>query len=127
MSLGVKEILKKHKADIILIASILAVAISVTAALLLLRQEGAAVAVEINGTEVARYSLSVNGEYSLNGGTNILVVENGEAYMKYASCPDGVCVNTGHVRYSGETIVCLPNKVSVTVMGGDSDGVDLVS
>ena len=69
MSLGVKEIFKKHKADIILIASILAVAISVTAALLLLRQEGAAVAVEINGTEVARYSLSVNGEYSLNGGT----------------------------------------------------------
>ena len=48
--------------------------------------------------------------------------------MSYSSCPDHICENTGKVKFVGEQIVCLPNRVSVTISGemGD-DGVDFVS
>jgi hypothetical protein len=31
------------------------------------------------------------------------------------------------IRSNGQVITCLPTKLAVTVYGGESDGVDLVS
>jgi hypothetical protein len=83
--------------------------------------------VEINGTVAGEYPLDIPGVFSLNGGSNVLVIENGEAYLNYSNCPDHTCEKTGKLRYVGETIVCLPNKLSVTVKGSTDGGVDLVS
>ena len=82
--------------------------------------------VRVDGVEIARYSLSDSGRYELNGGTNILVIEDGAAYMLEADCPDHICVSQGKVRYTGQCITCLPNKLTVTVYGTDQ-GVELVS
>ena len=71
-------------------------------------------------------TLSDSGRYELNGGTNILVIEDGAAYMLEADCPDHICVSQGKVRYAGQCITCLPNKLTVTVYGTD-EGVELVS
>ena len=124
-----KNIIKKHRIDIIIIASLLLLSISVLLIAQLTRKDGAIATVTVNGEVVGEYPLSVNGVYTINGGTNILTVENGIAYMSYSNCPDHVCEKTGKVKYVGEQIVCLPNKVTVTVSGeipGDS-GVDFVS
>ena len=69
------------KRDLILISVILVIGLLAWGVLELAKQEGAYVTVSINGEEVARYSLSKDGEYELNGGTNILKIENGEAYL----------------------------------------------
>ena len=74
--------------------------------------------VKVNGVETARYSLSENGTYVLNGGTNVLEIRDGQARMTEADCPNHLCVKQGPVRYSGQSIVCLPNKVTVTLTGG---------
>ena len=89
-------------------------------------EEGAGVIVRVDGVEIARYSLSDSGRYELNGGTNILVIEDRAAYMLEADCPDHICVSQGKVRYAGQCITCLPNKLTVTVYGTD-EGVELVS
>ena len=89
-------------------------------------EEGAGVIVRVDGVETARYSLSESGRYELNGGTNILVIEDGAAYMLQADCPDHICVSQGKIRYTGQCITCLPNKLTVTVYGTDQ-GVELVS
>ena len=108
---------KKLIADIILIASVLVVGLSVFLIVSSTREEGNFVRVSVDGRQVAEYPLSVDGEYTLNGGTNILVVKNGRAYMKYADCPDGLCVNQGEAYKVGRKIVCLPNRVMVEVVG----------
>ena len=114
------------KNDLILIGSILLVIAIIFAVTTLTKEEGAYVVVKVDGKEVGQYSLTVDGEYELNGGTNILRIEGGAAYLTWANCPDHLCVKQGKVSMTGETITCLPNKLTVTVYGADS-GVDLVS
>ena len=116
------------KRDIILIGSVLLIAALSLLAVFLTQEAGAWVSVKVNGVEIAKYSLSVDGEYPLNGGTNILKIQNGEAFLEDANCPDKLCVNQGKISKSGQTITCLPNKLTVTIYGeSDGDGVDLVS
>ena len=114
------------KRDIILIASILAIAIALFLIVELTKEEGAGVTVKVDGVKIAEYSLSADGTYPLNGGTNILVIENGKAYLTDANCPDKLCVHQGKISMTGETITCLPNKLTVTVFGTEQS-VDLVS
>lgn len=117
----------KHRIDIIVIASLLLLSLIVLLIINLTKKDGAYVRVEVNGEIVGEYPLNVDKEYSLGGGTNTLTVKGGTAYMTYSDCPDHTCEKTGKIRYVGETIVCLPNKVSVTIIGNSDGGVDLVS
>ena len=80
------------KRDIILIGSILIASLASMLIILCFRKKGLYVSVKADGEEVARYPLSVDAVYELNGGTNILVIEGGKAYLKDATCPDKLCV-----------------------------------
>ena len=82
---------------------------------------------DVDGKEVARDSLAKDGEYELNGGTNILRIEGGKAFLTEANCPDHLCVNQGKIDQTGETITCLPNRLTVTVYGADDAEVEIIS
>ncbi len=75
--------------------------------------------VSVGGEVICEYSLSTDGEYALNGGTNILVIEGGEAYIRWADCPKQFCVNQGRISRTGQRITCLENRVIVEVVGGE--------
>lgn len=118
------------KRDLILIGIILAIALISLGLIQLFKEEGAYVRVTVDGVEVATYSLSKDGEYSLNGGTNILKIENGEAFMIQANCPtlgDTRCTAQGKISKTTESIYCQPNNVLITVHGGEMPDVELVS
>lgn len=122
------DILKKHRIDIIVVSAILIISLSVLLVVTLTKKEGSYVRVEIDGEIVAEYPLNKNGTYPLNDGTNVLVIENGKAYFNYSNCPDHTCERTGKKHHVGETIVCLPNKITVTIIGETTNegGVDFV-
>lgn len=120
--------IKKYRWDIIVISLLLLIAISAFAISMLTREEGNILEVEINGTVTAKYPLSIDGTYTLNGGTNTLTVKGGVAYITYSDCPDHICENERGIHYVGQKITCLPNRLSVTVRGEMTDeDVDLVS
>ena len=116
---------KKYTRDLILVGIVL------LAALLLFfmvrnKQEkatgtGAEAVVTVDGLEIGRYPLKTNGTFPLNGGSNILVVENGEAWVSEANCPDKVCMGMGKISRNGEFIACLPNRLIVVVEGGEQN------
>ncbi len=56
---------------------------------------------------------------SPDGGKNVLVIQNGEAYIEDADCPDKLCMRQGRIAKAGETLVCLPHRLSVTIEGGE--------
>ncbi len=117
---------KKLRADIIVIAALLFLALALYLALNTGRREGGVAVVRVNGVETERHSLLRNGTFPLNGGTNVLVIEDGYAWMSEADCPDHICVRQGKIHYTGQVITCLPNRLTVTVEGGEDNGVDLV-
>ncbi len=118
---------KKSLWDVLLIGGCLLLAAVLFLVFRFGQESGAGVIVRVGGGEVARYSLYQNGTYPLNGGSNTLVIENGEAWLIDANCPDELCVKQGKIRLNGQVITCLPNKLTVTVYGGEQNHVDLVS
>ena len=115
---------KKRRADLIVIASLLLLALALYLILGALRTVGGEVVVRVDGVETERHALTENGTYPLNGGSNILVIGEGQAWLTEANCPDLLCVRQGKIRYTGQSIICLPNRLTVTVEGGESDDVD---
>ena len=116
----IKRILsdKKLLTDIILIGVLLAVGISGLIIWSLTSVGGNTVVVSVGGRTVAEYPLEIDGIYFLNGGTNILVIEDGYAYIREANCPGYQdCVERGRISMVGESIVCLPNELVVEITG----------
>ena len=118
---------RSPRVDVIVISAILLAALLFVVLTTVFRKSGSVVIVEINGEIAGEYSLSKDGVFILNGGTNTLVIENGAAYVKDSDCPDRTCERTGKIRYVGQTVICLPNRLSVTVKGDTDDGVEFVS
>lgn len=115
-----KKILENKKllSDIILVGVLLLVSLSVFLIWYLNGTDGSTAVVSVDGEVVAEYSLEIDGVYYLNDGTNVLVIEDGSAYIREANCPGYQdCVETGRISRVGETIVCLPNKLVVEIVG----------
>ena len=47
--------------------------------------------------------------------------EQGRVRVSHSECPSQDCVHTGWVSRSGGQIICLPNRLVVTVTGGGAD------
>lgn len=97
----------------------------------LTNKHGQQVIVEVDNHIVATYSLEKDQTVKIinNDGvnTNILIIKDGVAYMDNANCPDKICVKHKAISRNNETIVCLPNKVVVTVEGDKDSDVDAIS
>lgn len=85
------------------------------------------VTVKIDGKLMGTYSLVENQEIQINGGTNILVIKDGEADMIEADCPDKLCVKQKSISKNKENIICLPNKVIVEVVSDEDSEFDAVT
>ena len=78
--------------------------------------------IEINGVLVETVDLAEDRTFSVagyNGGTNEIQVEKGKISVISATCPDKVCVNRGWAEHTGDTIVCLPNRMIIQIMAGN--------
>lgn len=74
------------------------------------------------------YALDEDREIELTseGVRMTVVIENGAVFVRESSCPDGVCRGSGRIARSGESILCAPAGVKLTVRGG-ADDVDFVA
>lgn len=118
------------KNDIILIAVILLIAFSfLTITKFFIQKPGNHVEVMVNGELYITLPLDVDTEMEIEGvldNSNYLIIEDGYAKIVDASCPDKLCVYQKKIKYTGETIVCLPNKVVVQVVGEEVASVDAI-
>ncbi|MCC8025129.1 MAG: NusG domain II-containing protein [Clostridium sp.] len=112
-----------QKRDLILAAALLLSAAAAFGAMQFARRTPAGMAeVTVNGEVVKRLDLSKDTELTITGsggGTNHLVVRDGQIWCSEASCPDKVCVQQGKKHLNSDTIVCLPNKMIVTIMANE--------
>lgn len=121
------------KLDIILIAGILLIGMILLAAYRIwYHTPGGTVEVAIDGKVYQTMSLSEDTTITLpaENGYNILTIRDGCADITDADCQDKLCVKQKKIRYTGETLVCLPHKLVVKVTDSTEDaenGPDAVS
>ncbi len=92
---------------------------------------GAYARVEVDGEVTQVLPLNKDAELLIeteNGGKNTLVISGGKASVIDANCPDKICARHSPVFRNGETIICLPHKVVITIIDESSaDDVDAVA
>lgn len=121
----------KLRNDIILIITIFAVLAAVFLILQVFAKGGSSVKVTIDGDFFGEYSLSedisvdiVTGEDA--DGLNRLVIKDGKAFVESANCPDGICAAHKPISLSGESIVCLPHRVVISINADGENDPDVV-
>ncbi len=97
--------------------------------LLFSRHAGENVEVFVDGKIVYSYSLSdtVNEVINTEWGENHLVIEEGKVFILEADCPDKLCVRQKEIDKTGESIVCLPHKLVVSVTDGEEREIDAIA
>ena len=141
-----------RKADIILFIVLVALGLAASAALSMSRADagdGAKVIIESGGDLYATYSLredrtfvvpapkqnstdapAANPEDSASAQYDyyhVVEIEDGKVSVTEASCKNQVCVRHGAISGSGESIVCLPNRLVVRIENGEGGGYDSVT
>lgn len=115
----------------------LAVVLLAAACALALRGGGAGdgtltAVISVDGTETERTALTgledTERVVESNGYTLHIHLTETEVWVESSDCPTQDCVRTGHISRSGQSIVCLPARVIVTLEGGAAtdSGVDAV-
>ena len=110
--------LRRYRNDMLLIAALLLLCGLIFAVRTCRSEKGKYAVVEIGGSVADIFLLSENTEKSYREGEELLNrirIENGEAAVLEASCPDQICVHHKPVSKAGETIVCLPHRFVVTI------------
>ena len=64
--------------------------------------------------------VEVDGEYH-----NVIEIRDRKAAVVESDCPGEDCVHSGWTGTPGRSVVCLPNRVEIRIVGMDSD-VDFV-
>jgi len=72
--------------------------------------------ITINGAEFGKFKLSENKVIQI-GANNTAAVEDGQIRMSFAGCSDQVCVHSKPIgkNSGGRAIICLPNRVEITL------------
>lgn len=85
--------------------------------------EPVALEVEIwsQGERIETLPLAEDRELDITGALGVSHIEVKQAQVRFVSspCSNKVCIRGGWLKHAGETLACLPNQVSVRILGRD--------
>lgn len=89
--------------------------------------EKAQLRITVDGEEYGVYSLEEDRVIRI-GDTKVCEIKDGYVTMTEADCPDHLCMKQKRISKTGGTIVCLPNRVVLEIVSGESsEGPDVVA
>jgi len=93
-------------------------------------QPGATTAIEITADDKTPVIYSVTNNHSINVtgelGQSVIEIRDGKVRFSDSPCNSKVCILSGWHQHSGDHIVCLPNKVGITLLSQNDrfDGIN---
>ena len=111
------------KTDIILVVIALIAAAGIWLFYSAGAEKGLTAVVTVDGEVKAELPLDETDsiEIETEWGYNIVHTENGQVFVAEADCRDQICVDHKKIEKTGETIVCLPHKMVVEIIGGEEE------
>lgn len=93
-------------------------------------ETGSMVEITVDGELFGTYSLEKEQTIDITDQkgavTNVLQISKGQASMREADCPDHLCIKQRAISKNNENIVCLPNKIVVTVKNNTTSDIDVI-
>jgi len=71
-------------------------------------------------TIIGTYGLNQTLEIEVKGpiGTNTISISNGRARFSKSPCHNQYCIHQGWLNRAGQAAICLPNQISLELIGG---------
>ncbi|MBR6801128.1 MAG: NusG domain II-containing protein [Eubacteriaceae bacterium] len=109
-----------RKKDIFVILALLLIA-GVIYFINLPGEAGNVAEIRIDGVLVSTVKLADgnDGIYKLEGVNVEYEIKDGKIRFYSSDCPDHVCIEDGFVNLGGESVVCLPNRVVISIPRGN--------
>lgn len=80
--------------------------------------ENAVVQIYQDGTLLGSYPLKQDTVIPVTGAyENTVTIHGGKAAITASSCPGEDCIHSGWISSPGKSIVCLPNRVEIRIVG----------
>lgn len=117
---------KLYRNDLILNAAVILVCIAVPLFLFFNgKDEKKSAVISYDGKQEKVISIDGNEVFKTHGVE--ITVKDGTAYVSESSCPDGLCMKMKKAENIGDSIICVPNRVSVRIDGnGREEGADVI-
>lgn len=111
------------KKDYIFIASLALLGLLITLLIFAPKQSGELVVIKVDNKVVHTMKLNKNDSYRYEDLSshdliykNTIIVENGYVFIKDANCNDHTCMKLGKISRQGESLVCLPHLLTVSII-----------
>ena len=116
------------KTDLLLVAGALIIAAGIWFFYSAGAEKGLGVEITVDGESKAFLPLDEDDSIRIDTdeGYNVITIKDGEVTVTEADCRDQICVEHKKIKKTGETIVCLPHKLVVTVTGDEPGDFDAV-
>ena len=90
---------------------------------------GDIIEIAADGAVIKTLPLNTDTSYTIKtkAGINKLEIKNGSANITKADCPDKLCVHQKAISRQGETLVCLPHKIIVSIRSSKKATLDGVA
>lgn len=113
---------KRTKGDIILLASVLAATVLCAVLLFIPRGRGRTAVVNFDGREF-KYVLDKDQvtDIAVNGKSIRIEIKGRTVRMVKSVCDDKICIKTGRISRVGQSIICVPAKVYITITEEEYD------
>jgi Uncharacterized protein conserved in bacteria len=111
------------KADIILFICLILIGGALSYLAFSGSSTGDLVVVKVNGEIYGKYSLSKDRTITVNrnGHMNKITIKGGKVQVSKSSCKNQICVKQGSISTTHQSIVCIPNRVVVSIEGKDGE------
>lgn len=119
----VKDAKIVKKADIILAAVLIILGLSMSYFFSFGQSTGSELTITCNGEKFGTYSLLEDRDIVIDqdGHINKVTIKDSTVSMSFSDCHGQDCIHQGDISLSGETIICLPNKVVLEITGGETE------
>ncbi|HQO16527.1 MAG TPA: NusG domain II-containing protein [Methylotenera sp.] len=83
-------------------------------------EQAAKVQIRQGETIIGTYGLNQTREIQVKGpiGTNTISISNGRARFSKSPCRNQYCIHQGWLNRAGQAAICLPNQISLELIGG---------
>lgn len=123
---------KKHRHDLYLIISICVISAILYFIVWINKSmpgEGRVI-VYLDQQQILEFPLDADRQEWIDTGKghrNLLQIRNGKVSVSDANCRDHLCVKQGEISGNGESIICLPHRLTITIENNIERELDAVS